>query len=184
MTISKMKLLTADDLLRLYNEGVKGELVLGVLCETVAAGIEHGEIAVNIAAPLRVFVRQERLGRVIASDAGIRLERGPDTVREPDVAFISAERLPLGVRVRGYSDVVPDLVVEIISPSDSHQAVHDKACMWLYHGVTLVWVVDPDRRTVTVRQSRESTVVLGEGDMLDGSPVLPGFAMPVAEVFE
>ena len=59
-----------------------------------------------------------RLGRVVGSDAGIRLERNPDTVREPDIAFISAEKLPLDTRVRGYAEVVPDLVVEIISPND------------------------------------------------------------------
>ena len=115
---------------------------------------------------------------------GIRLEREPDTVREPDIAFISAERMPLDVRVRGYSEVVPELVVEIVSPSDSRDSVHDKAYMWLFHGVALVWVVDPETRTLAVYQIGSPRVILTEEDTLDGSPVLPGFSMPVTEVFE
>ena len=111
MTTAKKKLLTADDLLELYGKGVKGELIRGVLCETVATGIEHGEIAANFTSPLWVFVKPRRLGRIVTSDSGVWLERNPDTVREPDVAFISAERLPLDVRVRGYSEAIPNLVV-------------------------------------------------------------------------
>ena len=184
MTTSKTKLLTADDLLRLYGEGVRGELIRGVLCETVAAGREHGKIVVNLAAELRAFVRPRRLGSLTASDSGVRLEREPDTVREPDIEFTSAERLPLDARVRGYSDVVPDLVVEVVSPSDSPRGVYDKTHMWLNHGVILVWVVDPDARTIEVYQTGAATLTLTEDDSLEGGPVLPGFSLRVAEVFE
>ncbi len=184
MATAKKKLLTADDLLRLYSEGVRGELIQGVFCEKVSAGVEHGKIVINFSSELRSFVRPRNLGTLVASDAGIRLEREPDTVREPDIAFISAERMPLDVRVRGYSEVVPELVVEIVSPSDSRDSVHDKAYMWLFHGVTLVWVVDPETRTLSVYQNGSPRVILTEEDTLDGSPVLPGFSMPVAEVFE
>ena len=96
MTTAKKKLLTADDLLALDSKGVKGELIRGVLCETVSTGIEHGEIAGNFIIGLGIFVKPRKLGRVFGSDSGICLERNPDTVRESDVAFISAERLPLG----------------------------------------------------------------------------------------
>ena len=184
MTTAKAKLLTADDLLRLYSKGTRGELVRGVLCKTVSAGLEHGEIAINFGAALLSFVRPRRLGRIIGSDAGIWLERDPDTVREPDVAFISAERLPLDLRVRGYSEVAPDLVVEIASPSDSPREVYDKARMWLSHRVTLAWVVNPDTRTIDVHQTNGPVVTLTEDDTLDGGTVLPGFTLPVREVFE
>ena len=96
MTTTKRKLLTAEDLLELHSKGVKGELIRGVFCETVSTGIEHGEIAANFAGEIRNFIKPQRLGRVFTSDSGIRLERGPDTVREPDVGYISAEKLPLG----------------------------------------------------------------------------------------
>ena len=104
-TTKKPKLLTADDLLRMYGKGVRGELVRGVLCETVSAGMEYGEIAMRLGARILAFTDAGHLGRVFGSDSGIRLERSPDTVREPDVAFISAERMPLDERVRGYSEV-------------------------------------------------------------------------------
>ena len=137
-TTTKTKLLTADDLLRLYSKGVRGELIRGVLCETMAAGGEHGEIVVNLGIILGGFVKPRRLGRLAASDAGVLLERNPATVREPDLAFISSQKLPLNVRNPGYYEVVPDLVVEIASPSDSRREVNDKARMWHSHGVRLV----------------------------------------------
>ncbi len=183
-TTKKPKLLTADDLLRLYSKGVRGELIRGVLCETVAAGIEHGKIAANLVIAIGGFIKPGRLGTLVASDAGIRLQRFPDTVREPDVAFISAERLPLDARVRGYAEVPPDLVVEIVSPSDTIQAVNDKAIMWLSFGVTLAWVVNPDARTVEVHRASGPVVTLYDDDSLAGGEVLPGFVLPVKEIFE
>ena len=158
MTTTKRKLLTAEDLLELHSKGVKGELIRGVFCEIVSAGIEHGEVAANFSGEIRTFIRPKRLGRVFTSDSGIRLERGPDTVREPDVGFISAERLPLGTRVTGYSEVVPELVIEIVSPSGTVREMYDRACMWLRHGVTLVWVAypTPARWTSTGRMARQS----------------------------
>ena len=152
MTTTQTKLLTADDLLRLYSQGVRGELIRGVLCETMPTGQEHGEIAAVLAAELVIFTRTRKLGRVTTSDAGVRLGRDPDTVREPDVAYFSAEKMPPGVRVTGYSETAPDLVVEIASPSDSRSQIHDKARMWLSHGVRLVWVVQPDTRTIDVHR--------------------------------
>ena len=181
-TTTDARLLTAGDLLRLYSEGVRGELIRGVLCETMPTG-RHGEIAALMSAELVVFARARALGRVTTSDAGVLLERDPDTVREPDVAFFSAAKLPPGVRVAGYSEVAPDLVVEIVSPSDSRREVHDKAHMWLSHGVRLVWVVHPETRTVDVYRADGDAATLSETDALDGLDVLPGFTCDVSAVF-
>ena len=180
----KTKLLTADDLLRLHSEGVRGELIRGVLHQTVATGAEHGKIVVNLSILMGSFIKAARLGWIIGSDAGIRLERNPDTVREPDLAFISAEKLPLDTRVPGYAEVVPDLVVEIISPNDRPAAVYDKAQMWLRFGVRLVLLVDPEARTVTVLPHDGPAQTLTDADTLDGGDVLPGFACSVADVFD
>ena len=184
MPTTKEKLLTADDLLALYGKGVKGELIRGVFCETGSAGIEHGEIAGNFSGELRAFVKPRRLGRIVVSDSGIRLERNPDTVREPDVAFISADRLPLDLRVPGYSEVVPDLVVEIASPSNSRREVNDKSLMWLHFGVPLVWAAYPDTRTVDIYRPGAPVAAIGDGGVLDGAPALPGFLLPVRNVFD
>lgn len=184
MATTKPKLLTAEDLMRLDSEGIKGELIMGVLHKKVSSGQEHGEIAMNLGSPLHQFVKTRRLGRVFGSDTGVQLERGPDTVREPDLAFISAGRMPLDVRERRYAQVVPDLIVEIVSPSDRPIPVYDKAQMWLRHGALLVWIIDPETRTILALHQSGPTRTYTEDDTLDGGDVLPGFACAVRDIFE
>ena len=178
------KLLTADDLLRLDAQGVCGELIRGALIETMPAGREHGQIVMNLGAELRNYIKPRKLGVLVGSDSGVWLERDPDTVREPDIAFFSAEKSPLDERVTGYAEVVPDLVVEVVSPSDSRSAVNDKALMWLRYGARLVWVVHPDARVVDVHREGHPVAALGESESLDGLDALPGFSCPVREIFE
>ena len=184
MTTTAEKLLTADDLLRLHSEGVRGELIMGVLHETVSTGLEHGAVVMNIGILMGGFVKPRRLGWLIGSDSGILLEQSPDTVREPDIAFISAERLPRDVRVRGYSQVVPDLVVEVVSPSDRPAPVYDKAQMWLRFGVRLVLIVDPEARSIMAVPSEGMTRTFTEDDTLDCGEVLPGFSCSVRDIFD
>ena len=182
MTTTKPELLTADDLLLLSSEGVKGELIRGVLHETMSAGLNHGRIVVKLVLLLGAFVVPRNLGTLLASDTGILLERDPDTVREPDVAFISSEKLPIDEDVPGYSEIVPDLVVEVASPSDSLVEVGRKARMWMDHGVGQVWVAHPGTNTIDVYRRNGSIVTLTEDDTLDGGDVLPGFTCQVSDV--
>jgi len=183
MTVTTEKLLIADDLLRLGSQGVRGELLSGVLCETMPSGIRHGKIVVNLTILLGAFVKPHRIGTIVASDAGFLLERGPDTVREPDVAFISAQRLPLDKDVPGYYEGPPDLAVEIASPSDGPQQLFDKARMWISFGVPLVWTVDPEARTIDIHQPNHPLIRLSTDDTLDGGKVLPGFSCTVGDIF-
>lgn len=183
MTSIQTKLITADELLKLYSKGVRGELIRGEICETMPSGGRHGETVVNIVIPMGSHIKLHSLGRLAASDSGVLLERDPDTVREPDIAFISAERLPLDVEVYGYYEVVPDLIVEVISPGDSAREVMDKALMWLSYGARMVWTVNPESRSVDVYRVGERTVTLSECDMLDGLDVVPGFTCAVGEIF-
>ena len=180
----KPKLLTAEDLLRLDSKGVKGELIRGEFCETMSVGVGHGQIVMKLGTLMGVTVLTRRLGRLIGSDAGVLLERDPDTVREPDIAFISAERLPLDEWVDGYLEIVPDLVVEVISPSDSRKALHDKARMWHSYGVPLTWAVYTNPRSIDIHRADGSITTLRENDILDGGEILPGFAVRVKDVFE
>ena len=181
-TAETTKLMTADELFRL-GDTVRGELIRGVLYETMSAGEEHGGIVGRLFYYLNALVMPGQLGRVVGSDAGFLLERDPDTVREPDLAFTSAERRPLDVWNKSYAEVVPDLVVEVRSPTDSRRAVHEKAQMWLSHGVRLVWAVYPDTRTIDVHRPDAPVVTLTEADTLDGGDVLPGFTCAVSAVF-
>ena len=178
------KLLTADDLLRLYSAGVKGELLKGVLCETTASGGKHGEIAIALGAALLAHIRPRRLGRIAGSDSGVRLERNPDTVREPDLAYFSAATLPLEVEVHGYYEVVPDLVVEIVSPSDRPGAIANRVAMWHRYGVAMVWAVYPATRTIAAHPLTGAAAIFGADDTLDGGGVIPGFQCPVRDLFD
>ena len=117
-------------------------------------GGEHGEIVMTLGTALVNFARPRRLGRIAGSDSGVLLERDPDTVREPDLAFFSTDTIPAGVRVTGYYEVVPDIVGEVVSPNDTAREIDDKARMWIRYGTGLVWVLNPDTRTVAVYSPR------------------------------
>ena len=184
MTTAKNKLLTAEDLLRLHSQGVKGELIDGVLRKKASAGKRHSFIAGNILAPLHTYVRRGRLGRVGGTDGGVFIRRNPDTVREPDVFFVSAERLPLDDESDGYLEVVPELVVEVVSPSDTQTEVDEKTQLWLNLGVLIVLEVYPRARTIRVHRPGAPTVTLTGDDALDGGDVLPGFSLPLSEIFD
>ena len=184
MARTQEKLLTADDLLRLYSEGIRGELIRGALCETMPTGVRHGHIVVNLTILLGGFIKPRRFGWIVASEVGFLLERDPDTVRAPDIAYISANRLPLDADVPGYYEGAPDLAIEIISPNDSPRELYHKARMWISFGVPLVWVVDPENRAIEVHRPNQPVLRLAEDDTLDGSEALPGFSCPVRDVFE
>lgn len=179
------KLLTADEFLRLCEQRIiKGELVKGVVQETVSAGGEHSEVAAALAMAFGNHVRPRRLGRISTSDAGVWLERNPDTVREPDMAFFSAEKLPLDVKVRGFYEVIPDLVVEIQSPNDSLGYMAQRVAMWHGFGVPLVWAVYPVSRTVAAHPLEGPAIIYTEDDTLDGGAVLPEFQCPVRDILD
>ncbi len=181
MTIQP-QLLTADDLLRLHSEGVRGELVRGVLCERQPGGFESGAIIASLGFQISNFLHQHQLGRGTIG-SGYLLERGPDTVREAPIAYTSLDKLPLDRRITGYAEVVPDLVVEVQGFNRGAREVYDKARMWLSFGVRLVWVVYPDRRSVEVHYGGQAVEVIGGDGELDGLDVLPGFRCPLAAVF-
>ena len=184
MTTAKNKLLTAEDLLRLHSQGVKGELIDGVLHRKVSAGKRHARLAIRIGGEFDRHVRRNRLGQVGGTDGGVFVSRNPDTVREPDIYFVSAERLPLEDQSDGYLEVVPELVVEIVSPSDSEQDVREKIAMWLELGVSMALEVRPATRTIEVHCPGVPAVTLTGNEVLDGGDVLPGFSLPLGEIFD
>ncbi len=183
MTTAKAKLLTADDLMRLSSQGVRGELIRGVLYETMPTGRRHGKILAKLTTRMTSFVEQRALGSVEVGDVGVWLEREPDTVRAPDIAFFSPEKDPPEEIAARYAEVVPDLLVEIVSPNDTPREVREKAEVWLGFGVGLVWVVNPETRTIDVHRRGLPITTLTEQDVLDGLDILPGFTCPVSDIF-
>jgi len=162
---------------------VCGELIRGVFCEMPKPGMRHGQLALRLGAKLFNHVDERQIGTVVG-EVGVLLERDPDTVRAPDAAFISHDRLPKGSVPARYDETIPELVVEVVSPSDRHADVRDKARMWLSFGVQLVWVVFPVERTVEVhRADVDAAQTLTEADSFDGGSVLPGFSYPLSQLF-
>lgn len=139
------------------------------------AGGLHGRVAMNLGVELAVHVKRTGAGAVFAAETGFKLASNPDTVRAPDVAFITNDRLPSG-DTRGYPALAPDLVVEVLSPDDRPGEVLAKVADWLSAGSRLVWVVDPDRRVARVYRHDGSETSLSATDALDGEDVLPGFS--------
>lgn len=177
------KLMTAEDLFRMGEETDRLELIRGELQRMPPAGGEHGEIGVELTGHLWLHVREHRLGRTYSADTGFILERDPDTVLAPDVAFIRTERLPAKADRVGFLPVPPDLAVEVISPSERRGAIATKAGLYLSAGVRLLWLVRPRTRTIEVHRADGSHQTLHTGDALDGEDVVPGFHLPVAELF-
>jgi Uma2 family endonuclease len=120
---------------------------------------------------------------VFPGDTGFFFNRDPQVVLFPDVAFVRIERLPPPVERVGFLDVIPDLVVEIISPSERPAAIKDKIDFHLERGVQLVWVVYPSRGVVVVHRPGQGARTLAAGDELTAEELLPGFRLPVADVF-
>ena len=167
------------------DDGFRYELVEGELRKMAPAGSEHGYVALRLGRLLGNHVETNGLGRAYAAETGFKLASDPDTVRAPDVAFVGRERVEAVGRVEGFWPGAPDLAVEVVSPGDTHAEVTEKALAWLAAGCRMVLVADPSRRAVTVYRSREDIRILVSeaGDVIDGADVVPGWRLPVAEVF-
>lgn len=182
MTIQQ-KVMTADELFRLPDDGMRHELVRGELRTMAPAGAEHGAISSRIDRSLGSYVEAHGLGEVLIADPGFRLETDPDTVRAPDVAFIQRDRLLQGGLPRGFFPGAPDLAVEVISPTDLYTEVDEKVAEWLERGARAVLVVNPRRRTVAVHRQDQPLSVLGEQDVLELPDLVPGWSLPVGKLF-
>ena len=177
------KQFTAEELFHLPTVGRRLELVKGQVYEMAPAGGRHGYTAMNTGIILGSHVRANGLGRVFAAETGFILRRNPDTVRAPDVAFVAQSRLSVDEIPDSFIELVPDLVVEVVSPGDSRREVREKVEDWLRSGVRLVWVLYPITRTATVYRSMEDVRQLGENDFLYGEDVVPGFTCRLEELF-
>jgi Uma2 family endonuclease len=177
------QLVTADKLLAHQDDGLRHELVAGLVLSEPPASFRHGDIAAEIFRRLIEFVRENDLGRVVSTETGFLLARDPDTVRAPDVAFVSRQTMELAGSFRGFFPGAPELAVEVLSPSEQPADVHAKVGDYLAAGSRLVWVIDPSRRQVRVHRSLLWPSILDETDVLEGDEVLPGFRVQVAELF-
>ena len=182
MTVARQAM-TADELFRLPDDNCRHALVRGELQRMTPAGFRHGAIAANLTAPVFQHVRKHRLGIVCGAETGFVLERNPDTVLAPDLAFVRRERIPASGVPATFWDGAPDLAVEVLSPGDSRRETAAKVSAWLSAGARVVWVADPRDASVAVHEPGRPARRLGPTDVLDGAPLLPGFQLPVGDIF-
>jgi Uma2 family endonuclease len=177
--------ITAEELLMMPDNHMRRELIAGEIREMTPAGSSHGRVAIKFATRLELFAEKNELGAVFAADTGFILARDPDTVRAPDVAFVSRTRLETTPVGPGYYAGVPDLAVEVISPNDTYSEVESKVEDWLNGGCRMVVVANPRPRKHTLKVYRKMTEVtlLTIDDTFDGGDVVPGFRLPVREIF-
>lgn len=164
-------------------DGSRHELIRGVVVTMPPPGFLHGVVQIRVGGMVDAHVRPRKLGRVTV-ESGMLTERDPDTVRGPDVAFWSVERLPLEQTPRGYPDVAADLCIEILSPGKGLRAALDKIHEYFERGVRLVWIVDPEARTVAIYRSPDEGRIVHGNAILTGEDVLPDFRCRVSEIFE
>lgn len=174
---------TGEDVERLTRQGERCELIFGELVPMPPVGNDQGVATNDLASEAAVFVRRNKLGRGFAAETGFRLSRDPETILAPDWAFIRAERIE-GPPARGFGDLVPDLVLETRSPNDSKGEVAGKIGLWLHFGAQVVWDLDPARKILTVHRRDGTVTRLGAEDTLTEEELLPGFSLPLSEIFE
>jgi len=175
--------MTADELLRMPDDGFRYELVRGELRRMTPAGHTHGRVAVRLTWPLAQHAEANQLGAVYAAETGFLLARDPDTVRAPDVAFVRRERVEEVGEAEGYWPGAPDLAVEVVSPGDVYTEVESKVTEWLRASARMVIVVDPSNRTAKIYRSATDVTVLTEDDEIDGADVVLRWRLPVRKLF-
>lgn len=174
-------LITGQELAKMDDIG-RCELVEGRIVKMSPTGWRHGKYEYRIGNELGAFVDDRDLGEVLVGEVGLYTRRNPDTVRGADVIYISKERLA-EVKSASFLDVAPELIVEIMSPDDRWMNVKQKLKEYFSIGVTLVWIVDPSDKTISVYRSLTDVRLLAEDDKLTGEDVLPGFSVLVNTLF-
>ncbi len=180
----EIKLISADEyaLMPESTDGTEYELVRGRLVAMSQPSVLHAFVQGNIYFALRLYANRTKYGRA-ATDCGILTKRQPDTIRGPDVAFWSYSRMASDIVPKGFADIPPELIVEVSSPSNSRREITGKVREYFAVGASLIWVAEPEDRTVTVYRKPGDGVVLWDDAVITAEDVLPGFSCPVADFF-
>jgi Uma2 family endonuclease len=163
---------------------VRFELVDGEVVEVPGSSMKHVAIVALIFSTLQRFVREVRIGQAFPDGLAYLLQKNPDTIRIPDVSVVPGDRLPESGPTDGYSTIVPSLTVEVVSPGNSALELRRRTRDYLEAGVSIVWVVWPEERSISVYRGSMTPVELTADDTLDGGDVLPGFSVKVADLFD
>ncbi len=181
------RLITAEEFAQMPEsrgaELVRGRIVWPGVSEEPVNNWQHARLLMRLCLLFGSYAQRQRVGEFFAGDPGMIVKRGPDTARGPDLAFVAADRTG-AVPQTGFSDVVADLVIEILSPSDTMVNVHAKVREYLKAGVRVVWIADSEGENVLEFRSRAAVRMFEGDDVLEAQDVLPGFRWPVRDLFD
>jgi Uma2 family endonuclease len=183
MATTQPKLTTADELWAIGDDGCRYDLIEGELYRMSPASPKHGAVVHEFSTSLGIYLRSNPIGGAYGAESGFRLSRDPDTVLAPDAAFLRSDKIPPEDQQDSFWEVVPDLVVEVISPTDTVRYLADKVAAYLDAGVTVVLTIDPKRLTLSVHTRDGITRTLGVNGVLELPDILPGFSLPISEIF-
>ena len=175
------RLVTGEQLLAMGDIG-PCKLIDGVVVSMSQTGERYGFLASRLISLLYQWSQHTEAGWVMGGEVGIYVRRDPDRMRAADIAFWSKRKRPDGLST-GFSEVAPDLVVEILSPTDRWREIYEKIADYFSVGVGELWIVDPTDETVFVYRSPAQRTALRRGDTLSGSGPLNGFTLPIDELF-
>jgi Uma2 family endonuclease len=180
------QLLTGDDLLEIVaqNPDKRYELIEGELIEMPPPGLEHAQVENQAAFLLTSHNKKVKLGRVLTGEAGFYTHGHDHQVRGVDVAFISYSRWPADQPNPGYGRFAPELVIEVVSPSDRADKIEEKVQEWLDFGVLLVWVIYPQTQRIHVFRHGQQPMIMRADEVVSGEDAFPGFSAFVHEFFE
>ena len=180
---SEKKILTDEEYMALpAGNGSHYELVNGELVDMGNSGVEHGNIGIFLGGAIEFYARSKKLGVTCDSSTAFNMKSG--NKRSPDVSFINKTRLQGLKRLpKQFLQGAPDLAVEVISPNNTFEELHKKIVEYFDNGCQLVWVINPDEQFVLVYHYYQPDKLLRITDSLDGEDVLPGFVLPIADLF-
>ncbi len=180
--LAQARLITGEEFFAMGDIG-PCELIDGRILPLSPTGMKHGAIELRLARHLANYVDEHKLGWVLGGEVGIYTQRNPDRIRGADIVFVSKAQLPDGMQ-DGFLEIPPELIVEIISPSDRWQDVREKIQEYFNGGARWIWIVEPKGEQVLIYSSPTAITQLSSSDVLRGEASLAGFEMPVEEIFK
>lgn len=178
------KFWTDKEFMALSKDGHRYEIVNGELIDMGNSGALHGNLAIILSSALFAVVNAQKLGALFDSSTAFKMKNG--NKRSPDISFFAKERLQGMTELpSSFLDGAPDLAVEVLSPGNTVEEIHDKLVEYFENGTRLVWIIHPSEHYVLVyRSAQEPDRLLKSVDSLDGEEVIPGFTFPVADLFQ
>lgn len=182
--ITAKKVWTDEEFMALSKDGHRYEIVNGELVDMGNSGALHGNIAIILSSALFAVVNAQKLGALFDSSTAFKMKNGDK--RSPDISFFARDRLQGMTELpTGFLEGAPDLAIEILSPSNTVEEIHDKLVEYFENGSRLAWIIHPNENYVLVyRSAQEPDRLLKSVDSLDGEEVIPGFSLPVADLFQ